>query len=444
MDPIPKKLQRAFEQDLQESGRDAAGQRDGLKWLRFYLDFCIKYDHPPRDTKSLEPFIAKLASKRQSASRQQDARACIGIFYQTVSQFPPPGRSVAAENVSTPLSVAAAVAVEPAPDTPWDAANEQLEGVFAVRQLARATRKTYRGWIGRFQRFAQDRTPESVVAADAAAFLTHLAVDRKVSASAQNQAFNAILFFFRHVLQKDFDLGDTVTRAKRRKYIPQILSQKEIARIVLEIGYPYSLVTQILYGCGLRLAEAMSLRVQNFDFDQMVLTVRRGKGGKDRTVPIPESLREPLLAHLDRVKTLYEQDEVHRDFLGAFMPEGSPKKWLPRSKDWPWQFFFPAKTLTLVPEENGYRRYHLHDTHYGKRLRSTVRKLKLTKRVTAHTFRHSFASHLLLANYDIRTVQVMLGHSDVKTTMIYTQTVPSRTLKEQKSPLDLTIDTRST
>lgn len=439
MEPIPKKLQRVFEQDLQASGRDAAGKRDGLKWLRFYLDFCKKYDHPPRDANSLEPFLSKLASKRQSTNRQEDAAASIGVFYRTVSQFPPPGSPASAKGAA-----ALTIAEEPAPCTPWDAANQELIGVFAVRQLARTTRKTYRAWVLQFQCFAQDRTPDSVSAADAAAFLTHLAVERKVGASAQNQAFNALLFFYRHVLQKDFDLGDTVTRAKRRKYIPQILSQEEIAQIVREIGYPYSLVTQVLYGCGLRLAEALSLRVQNFDFDQMVLTIRRGKGGKDRTVPIPETLRAPLLDHLERVKSLFEEDLAHEDFLGAFMPEGSPIKWLPRSKDLPWQFFFPAKTLTLVPEEIGYRRYHLHATHFGKRLKRTVRKLKLTKRVTAHTFRHSFASHLLLANYDIRTVQVMLGHSDVKTTMIYTQTVPSRTLKEQKSPLDLSIETRTT
>ena len=149
-----------------------------------------------------------------------------------------------------------------------------------------------------------------------------------------------------------------------------------------------------------------------------------------------------LREHLHRVKTLYDKDLTYPDFLGAFAPEGSPEKWIPRTRDWPWQFFFPAKTLTLVPDENGYRRYHLHDSHFGKYLRRTVRKLKFTKRVTAHTFRHSFASHLLLANYDIRTVQVMLGHSDVKTTMIYAQTVPSRTLKEQKSPLDLSIESR--
>ena len=329
------------------------------------------------------------------------------------------------------------------PTHPGTRPNEELKGVFAVRQLARATRKTYGIWIRQFQRYAKGCTPDSVVAADAAAFLTHLAVDRKVSASAQNQAFNALLFFYRHVLKKDFDLGDTVTRAKRRKYVPQILSQEEITAIVQDMRYPYNLVTQLLYGCGLRLSEGVGLRVQNFDFDQMVLTVRRGKGGKDRTVPIPETLRETLQTHLAKVKNLYEVDLEHPDFLGAFMPEGSPKKWQPRSKDWPWQFFFPAKSLTLVPDENGYRRYHLHDTHFGKKLRKTVRRLQFTKRVTAHTFRHSFASHLLLANYDIRTVQVMLGHSDVKTTMIYTQTVPSRTIKEQKSPLDLRIDTRS-
>lgn len=311
-----------------------------------------------------------------------------------------------------------------------------------MRQLARTTRKTYRGWIRDFQRQAGDKKPEDLRAEDAAAYLTWLAVERQLGASAQNQAFNALLFLFRHVLKQDFELGDTVVRAKRRRYVPQILSQEEIAAIVKDLRYPHDLVTQLLYGCGLRLSEGVGLRVQNFDFDQMILTVRRGKGGKDRTVPIPETLREALQAHIAKVENLYEQDLEDPDFLGAFMPEGSPKAWQSRCKDWPWQFFFPAKTLTLVPEENGYRRYHLHDTHYGKKLRKTVRRLKFTKRVTAHTFRHSFASHLLLANYDIRTVQVMLGHANVKTTMIYTQTVPSRTIKEQKSPLDLDIATK--
>ena len=191
----------------------------------------------------------------------------------------------------------------------------------------------------------------------------------------------------------------------------------------------------MLHGCGLRLFESLNLRAHCFNFDEMVLTIHDGKGKKDRTVPLPRTLSGQLKTQMKRLRGLHEEDP-REGYDGVFMPGAVNSKWKGAAKDVTWQWFFPAKTLTLVPETNERRRWHMHETQYRNALRQALREVKLTKRVTAHTFRHSFASHLLGANYDIRTIQQLLGHSDVRTTMIYTHTVQSRTIKELASPLD--------
>lgn len=192
---------------------------------------------------------------------------------------------------------------------------------------------------------------------------------------------------------------------------------------------------QNFYTAGLRLFECMKLRVHNFNFDAGVLTVHEGKGKKGRTVPLPKSIILDIKNHLSHVTDLHQKD-IDAGYAGAFIEGLLEKKYRNCGKELIWQWFFPAKTLTLVPESGEYRRYHLHETHVNKAIRSAVRKAKIMKRVSAHTFRHSFATHLLQANYDIRTIQELLGHSDVRTTMIYTHTIPSKTVKEARSPLD--------
>ena len=197
---------------------------------------------------------------------------------------------------------------------------------------------------------------------------------------------------------------------------------------------PYDLVTKLLYGCGLRLFECLNLRIKDFNFEAGILTVH-GKGGKYRTVPIPEIITPQLKAQMEKVHNL-NQIDIADNYDGAFMFDRIEKKYKGAGKEFIWQWFFPAKTLTYVKESKEYRRYHLHDTHVQRAIKKAVGKARLTKRATAHTFRHSYATHLLEANYDIRTIQVLLGHSDIRTTMIYTHTVKSATLKEAKSPLD--------
>jgi integron integrase len=274
-----------------------------------------------------------------------------------------------------------------------------------------------------------------VSAAEVKAYLTYLAVKCKVSASTQNQAFNALLFLFRHVLKKDFGDHQDIPRARRTKYIPVVLSRQEIDAVLKQLPPPYDLVVKLLYGCGLRLFEGLKLRVQDFNFDAGILTIHHGKGRKGRTVPLPQSILPQLRAQLEHVRELHEQD-LAAGYAGVFMEGLLEKKYPAAPKELVWQWFFPAKTLTLVPVRGEYRRYHLHESHGQKALRAAVRQARLMKRVSAHSFRHSFASHLLQANYDIRTIQELLGHSDVRTTMIYTHTIQSRTVKEAKSPLD--------
>ncbi|MGR8981034.1 MAG: integron integrase [Gammaproteobacteria bacterium] len=274
---------------------------------------------------------------------------------------------------------------------------------------------------------------------DVKGFLTFLAVDRKVAASSQNQAFNALLFLFTHVLEKEFGKVEGVVRAKRRPYIPVVLSRKEVNRVMAHFEYPYDLVVKLLYGCGLRLFECLKLRIQDLNFDMKVLTVHDGKGQKDRTLPLPAVLLPELERQRARVIQLHQED-LKAGYAGTLLPNALAEKYKRASKELVWQWLFPAKTLTLMPSTQEYRRYHLHETHVQKAIKQAVQKSQIPKRASAHTFRHSFASHLLQANYDIRTIQELLGHSDLKTTMIYTHTVQSVTIKQAKSPLDFDIE----
>jgi integron integrase len=224
-----------------------------------------------------------------------------------------------------------------------------------------------------------------------------------------------------------------VPRAKKSKYIPVVLSRQEIDIILSHLEYPFDIVVGLLYGCGLRLFENLGLRVQNLNFEDGILTVH-GKGDKDRTIPLPRKLIPKLKTQLDVVRELHDKD-LAAGYAGVFLPGSLEKKYPSAAKDFIWQWFFPQKGLTLIPGTKEYRRYHLHESMVQEALKNAVRRAKLTKRAKSHS-RHSFATHLLQAGYDIRTIQTMLGHVDVRTTMIYTHCVPSKTAKEVKSPLD--------
>ena len=317
----------------------------------------------------------------------------------------------------------------------WKAAFNELNGLIKIKHYSPKTLRAYTTWIRNFQGFTRNKDIKTLLPSDVKDFLEYLAVKRNVSASTQNLAFNSLLFFFRHVIKVDFGDQKSNLRAKRKPYIPVVLSREEVGLIIENLSYPYDLVVKLLYGCGLRLFECLNLRVNNFNYDAGILTVHDGKGKKDRTVPLPESIVLELKEHLERVKNLHQRD-LARNYDGAFMFDAIEKKYKNCAKELIWQWFFPAKKLTTVPDTKKLKRYHLHESHVQAAIRDTVKKTQICKRVKSHTFRHSFATHLLQANYDIRTIQELLGHSDVRTTMIYTHCIKSTTVKEAKSPLD--------
>jgi len=466
MRPLDQAVRDAFLKGARGRGVPAGEVWDYVKWLRYYLDFCDKYRREVLDRESLQAFLLKLASKNQSAEQQAQAARSVNLYLELATprtapqsvavpraappapsppaaatpQAAPPARprpagtAPAAVGGALPDRVAERAALWPG-SSPWDAVIVRIKEEVKVRQYSPKTFDAYAGWVRQFAGFA-GKPPDGIVMQDVKNFLTHLAVDERVVASTQNQAFNALLFLFRHVFKREFDAAEGIVRARRKRYIPVVLSAAEVDAVVAKAAYPYGLVIGLLYGCGLRLFECLNLRVQCFNFDDGVLTVHDGKGKKDRTVPLPQVLVPELRAHLVRVENLYRLD-LRDGFGGVFLPGALERKYRNAPREWIWQWFFPAKTLTLVPETGKRLRYHLHESHVQKAIHQAAGLARVAKRVTAHTFRHTFASHLLLANYDIRTIQEMLGHSDVRTTMIYTHTVPSRTQKERASPLDL-------
>ena len=456
---VPAYIQAKFKATLNSKDIPVNQHVHFLKWLRFYLDFCDKYAFDSYDPQSIPHFIAKLQSKRQGAFQQDQASQAVHMYLAispqetkeataTSYENGPGGQvAVARDIVDNSPNVGlnedkgdtgSSLASNPAPspvDDPWGIAIQSLTETIKVRHYSDKTLKTYTTWVYKLRSYSQKDDPQTLTTADVKSFLSFLAVQKHMSASSQNQAFNALLFFFRHVLGQEFGQIEGVVRAKQRPYIPVVLTREEIDKVIQHLSSPFDLVVQLLYGCGLRLFECLGLRVNAFNLDFGILTIHDGKGKKDRTVPLPQTLMPQLKHHLEKVKELHEKD-LEAGYDGVFMFDRIEQKYKNSAKELVWQWFFPGTYLTHIPETGQRRRYHLHESHVQKAIRHAVRKAQIPKRVTSHTFRHSFASHLLQANYDIRTIQELLGHSDVRTTMIYTHTIKSQTQKEAKSPLD--------
>ena len=431
MKQIPSNIRILYDAHLNDKAIPERAHYYYRKWLRYYLDFSLKYRIKHNSKESLSRFIKKLKEKKQTNQQQKQAFHAISLYYELGSMNS--GKEVLSKDKKEKLSTKKEYFELTKAN--WVPVYNDLESEIKLRHYSPKTLRSYRGWVRQFQNYTKSKDPALLSTSDVKDFLTFLAVKRKVSASSQNQAFNGLLFLFRHVLKKEFgDLKD-VPRAKRKPYIPVVLSREEIDAIISNLSYPFDLVVKLLYGCGLRLFECLNLRVGCFNFDTGILTVHDGKGKKDRTVPLPEKAIPESKDHLKSVIALHQKD-LAAEYAGTFLPELLGKKYKNAAKELVWQWFFPAKTLTFIPDTNEYRRYHLHESHVQKAIKRAVNKARIPKRASTHTFRHSFASHLLQANYDIRTIQELLGHSDVRTTMIYTHTIKSQTMKEAKSPLD--------
>lgn len=302
-----------------------------------------------------------------------------------------------------------------------------------LKHYSPRTEEAYVHWIKRFVRFHNQRHPREMGSAEIEAFLTYLAVDQRVAASTQNQALCALLFLYREVLHQD--LGDIqAVRAKRTHRLPTVLTREETLRVIGFLAGTYQLMAKLLYGCGLRLQECLQLRVKDVDFEQRQIIVRAGKGDKDRVTMLPDRVVPFLQEHLRHVKQLHDQDLV-RGYGRVDLPFALERKYPHADREWLWQYVFPASKLSRHPQTGLLCRHHIHESALQKAVRRAAQQSGLPKRVNCHTFRHCFATHLLENGYDIRTVQELLGHKDVKTTMIYTH-VLNRGGLAVRSPLD--------
>ncbi len=310
---------------------------------------------------------------------------------------------------------------------------DQMRDALRIKHYSYRTEQAYLDWAKRYILFHGKRHPAEMGAPEIQQFLAHLAGEQHVAASTQNQALSAILFLYREVLHIDLD-PIILSTAKRPEHIPTVLTPQEVRLVLDRLDGVWKLMAQLLYGSGLRLMECVRLRVKDLDFEYKTITVRDGKGEKDRLVPLPDSVVSDLRRQIERVRLLHEEDLAAGDGE-VYLPYALAEKYPNAARELGWQYLFPAARRSLDPRSGKQRRHHIDPSGLQRAVRQTAQQAGLTKRVTCHTFRHSFATHLLQNGYDIRTVQELLGHKDVRTTMIYTHVLQRGGLAV-RSPLD--------
>jgi len=311
---------------------------------------------------------------------------------------------------------------------------DQLRDAIRVRHYSIRTEKAYVDWCRRYILFHSKRHPADMGAAEVSAYMTHLAVNRKVAASTQNQALNALVFLYSKVLERPLgDIGKTV-RAKQPQKLPVVLTKTEVRSLLTELDGLHWLVACLMYGSGLRLMEAMRLRVKDIEFERRAIIVRNGKGGKDRVVTLADQLIEPLTTHLMQVKTQHDRD-IGEGFGSVYLPNALARKYPAAPTQWGWQYVFVAARRSTDPRSGEVRRHHYGEQPIQRAVKNAVKRAGIIKPATCHTLRHSFATHLLESGADIRTVQEQLGHKDLRTTQIYTH-VLNRGGNAVRSPLN--------
>ncbi len=311
---------------------------------------------------------------------------------------------------------------------------DQMRDAIRRKHYSIRTEEAYIGWVKKFIFYHKKEHPANLKEKDIGDFLTHLAVQKNVAASTQNQALSAVLFLYKEVLQIDLKpLPDSV-RAKRPQKLPVVFTVEEVKKVLSRMDGVNWLMAGLMYGAGLRLMETVRLRVQDVDFGYMQTLVRDGKGQKDRITMLPDSLKQPVKQHIEKVKYLHQQD-LENGYDGVYLPFALSRKYPNANREFKWQYVFPARNLSRYPRSDNIYRHHVIESTIQKAVKQAIIRAGINKTGSCHTFRHSFATHLLENGYDIRTVQELLGHRDVRTTMIYTH-VLQKGGKGVRSPLD--------
>jgi len=319
-------------------------------------------------------------------------------------------------------------------DHEWTVIEDNTRKALRLRHLSLSTEKSYIIWLRQFRGFVKTKNPQDLEGIDIQNFLSHLAVEKKVSSSTQSQALNAIIFVFRHVLNKEVEGLIDAVRAKYRRRLPVVLAVREVEQIFDKMSGIHRLMAMLTYGCGLRITECLSLRIKDLDLERSMLIVRAGKGDKDRRTVIPERLKDVLIHHIEDIRCIYAKDR-EQNLNGVYLPGALEKKYPNASKEWGWFWLFPSQSLSIDPRTLIVRRHHMHPASLQRAFRDAVQQTGISKQVSVHTLRHSFATHLLENGYDIRTIQELLGHSNLQTTMIYTH-VATKNVLGVRSPLD--------
>jgi integron integrase len=311
---------------------------------------------------------------------------------------------------------------------------DQVRAEIRTRHYSIHTEQAYIHWIKEFILFHHKRHPAEMAEREVTAFLAHLAVDRNIAASTQNQALSALLFLYNHVLQQPLEWLDRITRAKSPTRVPLVFTRHEVQAILAQLDGQTWLMASVLYGAGLRLMECLRLRVKDIDFGYNQITVHDGKGAKDRVTLLPEPLKAPLQRHLAKIRSQHQED-LKQGYGAVYLPFALERKYPAANREWGWQYVFPAAKRSIDPRSGAVRRHHVDEQVLQKAMKAAIRAAGISKPGSCHTLRHSFATHLLEDGYDIRTVQELLGHKDVRTTMIYTH-VLNRGGKAVRSPLE--------
>jgi integron integrase len=390
------------------------------RWVEQFMAF--RNSHESNTADASEAFLTDLKRREKPEWQIAQAESAIQLYESLAHGTESPDQTLG-------------VGVQPA-GMSWDEALDAMTAAIAMKHYSRSTYKNYTGWVRRFRAFVKGKAPMLLQSTDAKSFLEHLALVRGVSASSQNLAFNALLFLYATVLKLPFEnLADTL-RARRPRLLPRVISMDECLRVFDALADPYRLMAELMYGCGLRLSEGVGLRVQDIDFEQVMLTVRAGKGQKDRTLALPQTTLPRIKQQLARAQSVYRTDMKNESFEGAFLPDAVENKTPKAAREFAWYWLFPARELTSIEPAGTLRRYHIHPTALQKEFQKAVQNAGIARHVTPHTLRHTFATHLLQAGYDIRQVQDLLGHADVRTTMIYLH-VMKTDMKPIESPLDI-------